>query len=76
MFPRLSNLDPNVPLTALYGAESWIKAISEEEFKIIRKNNGYSYMRLVPEAGHHVYANPEVFNSEVLKACNHNSDKN
>ena len=35
MLPRLKNLKASVPLTALYGADSWITAVPEEQFKEI-----------------------------------------
>jgi len=71
MFARLKDLSPDVPLTALYGEQSWITTIPEEKFQEVRKNTGYSKTEIIPEVGHHVYSNPKVFNAEVLDACNY-----
>jgi len=76
MLPRLKNLRPSVPLTALYGAESWISAVPEEQFKEIRgENESYTKMRLIDNAGHHVYANPVQFDYRVLQACQYSDEK-
>ena len=74
MFARLADLDADIPVTALYGETSWITAIPEEEFKTVRKDTGYNKMHIIPDAGHHIYANPQAFNARVLDACNY-SDK-
>ena len=76
MLPRLKNLKTSVPLTALYGAESWITAIPEEQFKEIRGNSDSSYtkMRVIDDAGHHVYANPVQFDYRVLQACQYSDE--
>lgn len=72
MLPRLGSLSPDVPLTALYGADSWITAIPEEEFRNVRgANQAYTKMRLIDDAGHHIYANPVQFNYQVSKACDY-----
>ena len=75
MFARLKDLSPDVPLTALYGENSWITSIPEEKFQEVRKNTGYTKMVIIPEVGHHVYSNPKIFNAEVLGACNYADKK-
>ena len=76
MLPRLKNLQPSVPLTALYGADSWITAIPEDQFKEIRGSEAnYTKMRLIDDAGHHVYANPAQFDYRVLQACQYSDEK-
>jgi len=76
MLPRLKNLQPSVPLTALYGADSWITAIPEDQFKEIRGSEAnYTKMRLIDDAGHHVYANPAQFDYRVLQACQYSDGK-
>ena len=70
MLPRLAGLDSKVPLTALYGADSWITPISQEEFQTVRgTSQTFSEMKIINDAGHHVYANPKEFNSYVTSAC-------
>jgi len=71
MFPRLSGLDPDVPVTALYGGESWVTTIGQEEFEAVREGRGrYTRVKAIPNAGHHVYADQnEDFNKEVNAAC-------
>lgn len=76
MLPRLADLDTNIPLTALFGADSWITAISEEQFCQVRPNGIYTKSRLIEDAGHHVYANPVVFNMQVLRACKFSDNMN
>ena len=36
LIPRLSGLDPAVPVTALYGGDSWVTTIAQEEFEAVR----------------------------------------
>jgi len=78
MLPRLKSLDVNVPLTALYGSDSWITAIPEEELKEVRgldsTTSAYTKMRLINDAGHHVYANAPQFDYRVLQACQYSDD--
>jgi pimeloyl-ACP methyl ester carboxylesterase len=71
MFPRLSSLDPDVPVTALYGGTSWVGTISQEAFEGVRDNKGcYTRITSIPDAGHHVYSDQSVaFNKEVIRAC-------
>lgn len=71
MLPRMADLHPELPMTVIYGAESWISAIPAEEFQGVRQNaaRNLTKVQLVPDAGHHVYANPKVFNQFVLEAC-------
>ena len=33
---RLSKLDPAVPVTALYGGDSWVTTIAQEDFEAVR----------------------------------------
>jgi len=71
MFPRLSGLDPAVPVTALYGGDSWVTTIAQEEFEAVRGGEGrYTKVLAIPDAGHHVYSDQsEDFNEEVNAAC-------
>jgi len=72
MLTRMKDLDKQVPLTALYGEQSWIKTIPVEEFLEARgaeAKDSYTKVEIISNAGHHVYANPKEFNYQVLKAC-------
>ncbi len=40
MFDRLESLDARVPLTAVYGGESWVSTISKEDFVDKTKREG------------------------------------
>ena len=80
MLPRLADLDKDISLTALYGAESWISAIPKEEFLAIRATGDnevepLTKVAMIDNAGHHVYANAQLFNYQVNKACQY-SDRN
>ena len=81
MLPRLADLHKDISLTALYGADSWISAIPKEEFLAIRATNGdnevdnLTKVAMIDNAGHHVYANAQLFNYQVNKACQY-SDRN
>jgi len=81
MLPRLADLHKDISLTALYGADSWISAIPKEEFLAIRATTGdneadnLTKVAMIDNAGHHVYANAQLFNYQVNKACQY-SDRN
>ena len=72
MFPRLAKLDPNIPVTALYGGNSWVSSISEDDFvNTANRETSYTRVKIIENASHHVYADQVVeFNREVLDACN------
>lgn len=40
MFPRLADLDKSVPLTVIYGKDSWVQNMTQEDFEEMRKG-GY-----------------------------------
>jgi len=73
MLPRLADLEKDISLTALYGADSWISAIPQEEFIAIRgvpkSDHEITNVEMIDNAGHHVYANAQLFNYQVNKAC-------
>ncbi|KAL1513211.1 hypothetical protein ABEB36_002649 [Hypothenemus hampei] len=69
MIKRIDNLDDRVPITLLWGLKSWIDHSAEDILKNKRQNS-YFNLRVIPGAGHHVYADkPEQFNQIVLEAC-------
>merc|ERR1711976_506401 len=41
MFPRLEDLDDHVPLTVVYGADSWVQNFAQEEFESLRPKARY-----------------------------------
>eukprot|EP00088_Acartia_fossae_P027566 TRINITY_DN28302_c0_g1_i1.p1 TRINITY_DN28302_c0_g1~~TRINITY_DN28302_c0_g1_i1.p1 ORF type:complete len:400 (+),score=78.35 TRINITY_DN28302_c0_g1_i1:34-1233(+) len=55
MVLRLKDRDTSVPMTILYGSNSWVTAISEEQFEEKGASENLS-VYLVENAGHHVYA--------------------
>lgn len=63
------NFPPEVPVTFLYGAISWMNNIYGEIIKESRPNS-YTHIENIENAGHHVYAdNARDFNRFVLDAC-------
>jgi pimeloyl-ACP methyl ester carboxylesterase len=62
------DLSKDIPVTALYGADSWVSPINQENFEAMRPGL-YTKICLVQGAGHHVYAQAEEFNYQVLNAC-------
>lgn len=72
MYPRLAALDPKVPLTVLYGGESWVATISQQDYETTanRTPDSYTKVQVIPNAGHHLYVDQsEEFNKEILSAC-------
>ena len=73
MLPRLADLHKEISLTALYGADSWISAITREEFMAIRgvteSDHVITNVEMIENTGHHVYANAQLFNYQVNRAC-------
>lgn len=63
---RLNQLDPSLPLTAIYGRDSWMQSLSTEEFEDARGRNGLTLSLSVDYARHHVYARIEEFNQAVI----------
>jgi len=69
MLPRLKERDHSVPMTILYGLNSWVTAISEDQFEEHEGKNISVY--LVDNAGHHVYADQaKQFNRIVSDVIN------
>ncbi len=48
MVERLKDLEPDIPLTAIYGGDSWVSAISKEEFvtKGNRPDSSYTVVKV------------------------------
>ncbi|XP_008297793.1 (Lyso)-N-acylphosphatidylethanolamine lipase [Stegastes partitus] len=69
MLERVSQLPPSMPVTMLYGAQSWVDSSSGDRVEQIR-GQAHTRVLLINEASHHVYADqPEEFNRVVNKIC-------
>ncbi|KAG5679037.1 hypothetical protein PVAND_008638 [Polypedilum vanderplanki] len=65
---RLKELDKNLPLTFLYGSNSWTSKAYGYILKDHRKES-YTEIKIIPEAGHHLYTdNSDEFHKAVLEA--------
>ncbi|VVC26343.1 Alpha/beta hydrolase fold-1,Alpha/Beta hydrolase fold [Cinara cedri] len=69
MIKRLEYLDKRVPITFIYGKNTWMdKSVGE----IVKKEraNSFVHIETIPNAGHHVFADQfEEFNKIVDKIC-------
>ena len=75
MIHRIANVDQNVPMTMIHGANSWISCDPSYETRYMRSGS-YVDIQVIPEAGHHVYADqPDVFNTVVDKICQREDKK-
>lgn len=69
MIKRLPEAHKDTTMTFIYGSESWMDSSSGKEILAVRTKNSV-FIRTVPEAGHHVYADEAgVFNEFVNEAC-------
>ncbi|XP_017886785.1 protein ABHD4 isoform X2 [Ceratina calcarata] len=67
---RMDKINPEIPITLLYGSRSWVDNSSWETLKLARSSS-YINVQAITGAGHHVYADKsEIFNKYVLEACN------
>ncbi|XP_076642897.1 pummelig isoform X1 [Halictus rubicundus] len=67
---RIDKLNPEIPITLLYGSRSWVDNSSWETLKHARSSS-YINVQAITGAGHHVYADKsDIFNKYVLEACN------
>ncbi|XP_065676573.1 1-acylglycerol-3-phosphate O-acyltransferase ABHD5 isoform X2 [Hydra vulgaris] len=68
---RIHAMSPQVPITILYGSNSWI--IQFYNFNFVRSILKDSYIKIyeIKDASHHLYADQvDEFNRLVIKACN------
>ncbi|XP_078688082.1 (Lyso)-N-acylphosphatidylethanolamine lipase-like [Branchiostoma floridae x Branchiostoma belcheri] len=71
MLPRMSQLREDVPITFIFGRESWMDSRPGKQTKILRKDS-YVDVMYIHDAGHHVYADrPDRFNGKVVWVCSH-----
>ncbi|XP_013859955.1 (Lyso)-N-acylphosphatidylethanolamine lipase isoform X2 [Austrofundulus limnaeus] len=69
MLHRIHLLPPSMPLTMLYGAQSWMDSSSGDRVAEIR-GQAYTRVQLINHATHHVYADaPDEFKKAVEKIC-------
>ncbi|CAI2736464.1 unnamed protein product [Schistosoma spindalis] len=65
MLDRISQLDPNVPVTFIYGSRSWMDLSSGYRTRVLLPNS-YVDVKVIEGAGHQVYAQmSEEFNAYV-----------
>ena len=64
-----TELDSSIPMTFIYGADSWMDSSSGETAQEKRPSS-YVEVHKVQDAGHHVYVDQlEAFNSLVNGVC-------
>ncbi|XP_050674752.1 1-acylglycerol-3-phosphate O-acyltransferase ABHD5 isoform X3 [Leptidea sinapis] len=69
MLYRVDKLDPNLPITVLYGSRSWVdngtgRLITES------RPGSVTHEHVINGAGHHIYLDKsELFNKIVIEAC-------
>lgn len=64
-----SGVKDDIPITFMFGANTWIKNIYGPIIKESRQNS-YTKVHIVPNSGHHIYTDqPEEFHKLVLEAC-------
>ncbi|XP_035795733.1 (Lyso)-N-acylphosphatidylethanolamine lipase-like [Anopheles albimanus] len=69
MLKRIDQIDPSIPMTFIYGSESWIDLEAGEITKAKRANS-FVEVKIIENASHHLYADfPEIFNKHVNDAC-------
>ncbi|XP_026762946.1 1-acylglycerol-3-phosphate O-acyltransferase ABHD5 isoform X2 [Galleria mellonella] len=69
MVKRLDKLDPELPITVLYGSRSWVDNTTGQ-LLCEHRQTSKTYVQVINGAGHHVYLDkPELFNKYVLEAC-------
>lgn len=67
--PRLEQANIKVPITFLYGSDSWIARMKPEDDDQPGSSISHSSVLYIEHAGHHVYADrPELFNKTVRQA--------
>ncbi|XP_033326244.1 pummelig isoform X2 [Megalopta genalis] len=67
---RIGKLNPEIPITLLYGSRSWVDSSYWETLKQARSSS-YINVQAITGAGHHVYADKsDIFNKYVLEVCN------
>ncbi|XP_040165965.1 (Lyso)-N-acylphosphatidylethanolamine lipase-like [Anopheles arabiensis] len=69
MLKRIDQIDPTIPMTFIYGSESWIDFEAGEVTKQKRAGS-FVQVKIIDNASHHLYADfPDIFNQHVNEAC-------
>ncbi|XP_073425055.1 1-acylglycerol-3-phosphate O-acyltransferase ABHD5 isoform X1 [Dendrobates tinctorius] len=69
MLQRIDKMDPDIPITVIYGARSCIDGNSGSPIQSLRPNS-YVETIAIRGAGHYVFADqPEDFNQKVIEIC-------
>ncbi|XP_068179379.1 1-acylglycerol-3-phosphate O-acyltransferase ABHD5 [Antennarius striatus] len=69
MLERMDQLQPDIPITIVYGSRSSVDSNSGSSIKKLRPNSHVEIIT-IRGAGHYVYADqPEDFNHRVLEVC-------
>ncbi|KAL1513602.1 hypothetical protein ABEB36_002993 [Hypothenemus hampei] len=70
MVNRYDTIHTSIPITVIYGENSWIEKLSGVILKEKRQNVSYVNIDIIPDAGHHLYSDqPKLFNQLVKQAC-------
>lgn len=70
LIERIADIDSKMPITFVYGAQSWMDPSTGYRVQEIREGKAPVTVELILPAGHHVYADhPDNFNSIVNEAC-------
>ncbi|XP_027021009.2 (Lyso)-N-acylphosphatidylethanolamine lipase-like [Tachysurus fulvidraco] len=69
MLDRVHLLPPDLPVTLVYGGQSWMDSATGEQVARLRPNS-YTHTVVVEGSPHHVYADkPQAFNAVVQSIC-------
>ncbi|KAJ6652383.1 hypothetical protein lerEdw1_011613 [Lerista edwardsae] len=69
MLERIHLVRRDLPITLIYGANSWIDTSTGEKVRLLRPGS-YVCDMAIPGASHHVYADqPHAFNAAVEEVC-------
>ena len=73
MLKRIGDLSKHVPVTLIYGSNTWTDITQGSTMKEQRRQlycESYCDLQIIKEGGHHVYFDkPEEFNNFVEKIC-------
>ncbi len=67
-----AHMDPAIPLTLIYGSQSWMRFVDSVRGEGVQECRPGSYVDVqwVEDAGHHVHADrPQAFNDIVSEVC-------
>ena len=75
MIHRVKEIDPNIPMTILFGSRTWMDTTSGYTIKYLRSGT-YVDVQIIKGAGHHIYADkPQEFNEAVNGVCDMVADE-